>query len=206
MKIVVAVEGIHGAGKSSVARLIGDLCEQHGQRYSRVGRRTGHTTPAIGRLTQLLREEARHFTPHADIFLRVAREYQRADLAASAPAGVVVIERFVLSILALARVHGLNVDLLGPSLEDMVARADLQATILVKCPFEVAWGRMDERLQSLSSSMIRGEKILRPMAEFMEEDFRRGILTGQQWLVENSTTLADANEQVAGHLLPYLRN
>jgi thymidylate kinase len=206
MKIVVALEGVHGAGKSSVARFIEELCEQHGQQYSRVGRRGGYSCPPVGRLTQLLGKEARHLTPHADIFVRVAREYQRAHLAASAPPGVVVVERFVLSILALARVHGLDVDLLGHLLKDMAARADLHATILVKCPFEIAWSRMDQRLQSLSSTMIRGERILRPMAEFLEEDFSRGILTGQQWLVDNSTTLADAHEQLAGYLLPYLRH
>jgi thymidylate kinase len=204
MKIVLAVEGVHGAGKSSVTRFIGELCEQHGRRYTRVGRRSGYSIPAVGRVTQLLGQEARHLTPQADIFLRLGREYQRAELAASAPPGVVVIERFALSILALARVHGLDVALLTPLLEDLIARADLHATIFVKCPFETAWGRLDQRLQSLASTIIRGEKILRPMVEFLEEEFSRGLLTGRQWLVENSTSLAEANEQVAAYLLPYL--
>jgi thymidylate kinase len=205
MKIVVALEGVHGAGKSALAGSIAALCEQHGQQCSRVGRRTGYTTAAVGRLTQLLREEARHLTPHAEIFVRVAREYQRAHLAAAAPPGVVVLDRFVLSILALARVHGCDVDLLTDVLKETAARADLRATIFVKCPYEVAWSRVEQRLQALSSTLVGGETMLRRMAEFMEEDFYRGILTGQQWLVENSKTLADANEQVAGFLLPYFR-
>ena len=46
---------------------------------------------------------------------------------------------------------------------------------------------------------------MRRMAQGMEEDFQRGILTGQQWLVENAQALELAQEQLAGYLLPYLQ-
>jgi hypothetical protein len=42
------------------------------------------------------------------------------------------------------------------------------------------------------------------MAQYVQDDFEDGILTGQQWSVDNSRTLEEAEEQVADYLLPYL--
>jgi thymidylate kinase len=205
MKVVIAIEGMDGAGKSSLARFVQRLCAEHGLRCSRMGRRTGYVSPCIGKLTQLLGEETGNLVPHAEVFARMARECQRAHLAASAPPGIILLDRFVLTLLALARVHGMDVDLLLPFLRDMAARADLHATLFVTCPFDMGWHRVEQRNKGLSSVLRRGKEIFRRVAEYLEEDFHFGLLTGKQWLVDNSKTLADAEEQVAAHLLPYLR-
>jgi thymidylate kinase len=203
MKIVLAIEGTDGAGKSSVARYIQYLCEQHGLPYTRIGRRTGMVSSSVIKLTQLLREEVRDLTPQADVYLRMAREYQRAHLAFSAPPGIVVLDRFALTILALARLHGLDVASITAQLREIVARAALHATIFLQCPYEVATRRVQERSHGLPPGS-HSETLLRRVAGFLEEEFHRGLLTGQQWLVENSKTFADGEEQVTRYLQPYL--
>src|SRR5205807_8701574 len=145
MKIVVAIEGMDGAGKSSLGRFVQRLCAEHGQPCSRIGRRTGYVSPSVAKLTRLLGEESGNLTPQAEVFARLAREYQRAHMAASATPGIILLDRFVLTILALARVHGLEVDLILPFLREMTVRADLHATIFVTCPFEVGWRRVEQR-------------------------------------------------------------
>jgi thymidylate kinase len=205
MKIVVAIEGVDGSGKSSLASFIQRLCQEHGQSCSLIGRRAGYITPAIAKLSQVLREEVRALTPQADLFLRIAREYQRAHVAALAPQGIVLLDRFVLTVLSLARVYGHDADPLTPFLREIVARADLRATLFVHCPFEVAYHRVKNRRPD-SSTRHRGEAMLRRVADFMADDFQRGLFTGQQWPVDNSKSLAEGQEQVASYLLPYFEN
>jgi len=40
MKIVIAIEGMDGSGKSSMARLTEELCARYDQRFTRIGLRT----------------------------------------------------------------------------------------------------------------------------------------------------------------------
>src|SRR5438445_616090 len=82
-----------------------------------------YVSPRDAKLTRLLGEESGNLTPQAEVFARLAREYQRAHMAASAPPGIILLDRFVLTILALARVHGLEVDLILPFLREMTVRA-----------------------------------------------------------------------------------
>jgi thymidylate kinase len=203
MKIVVAIEGMDGAGKSTLSRFMQELCEQRSRTCTRIGRRTGYLVPAIPQLTQLLAQESPDLTPQAGVYLRVAREFLRAHLAASAPPGLVLLDRFVLSVLSLARINGQDLDPLTQLLKEIVFRADLHATVFVKCPFEVAWDRVKARNQGLSPRNARGERLVRMMADCLEEDFHRGNLTGQRWLVDNSKSLSDAKEQLESFILPY---
>jgi thymidylate kinase len=205
MKIVLAFEGMDGSGKTSLGVFTRKLCEQHNQPYTLVGRRETYSSPLVGRLTGLLHEEAANLAPQADIAVRIAREYQRAALAAAVPSGVVVLDRFILSLLSLARFHGLDLEPVLRFLQDISARAGLHATVFVKCPFEMARIRVKERSQGFTVKPSRDERFLRRMAQATEEDFQRGILTGQQWLVENAHALELAEEQLRGYLLPYLQ-
>src|SRR5437762_876988 len=108
-KIVVALEGMDGAGKSSLALFARKLCDEHGQPFTLIGRREAYANPLIGRLTRLLAEEAGGLSPSAETCVRLAREHERAALAAQAQPGIVILDRFVLSCLALARFHGQDV-------------------------------------------------------------------------------------------------
>jgi thymidylate kinase len=205
MKIVIAIEGIDGSGKSSMARLTQEICARHGQQFTRIGRRTGYTNRAVTKLTHVLGRESANLTPQADIFVRLAREYQRAHLASTVPSGIVLLDRFVLSVLTKARINCHDVDLILKHLKEIVLRADLHATVLVQCPFEVAWSRVLDRSFGLATTKEHGQRLLQRMAEHMEEDYHRGILTGQQWIIDNSKTLHDSAAQLEDYLLPYLR-
>jgi thymidylate kinase len=205
MKIVLAIEGVDGSGKSSLAEFIQAICQDHDTACTLIGRRVGYVSPAVVKLSQILREEVRHLSAQADVFIRLAREYQRAHLAAMAPQGIVLLDRFVLTVLSLARLYGQEGDLLTHYLRETVARADLWATIFVHCPFEVACQRVLRRRPGKSPHKLRNQTMLRRVADFMVKDFKAGLITGQQWLVDNSRTLPEAEEQVAGYLLPYLQ-
>jgi thymidylate kinase len=204
MKIVLAFEGMDGSGKTSLTQFVRRLCEQQGQRYTGIGRREGGSSALVGRFTSLLHDEATTLTPQAEISTRIAREYQRAALAAAAPSGVVVLDRFVLSTLALARFHGVDAEPVVRILQDVAARAQLYATVLVTCPFELGRARVRERSQGMVFKRTRDDRVLRRMAESMTQDFERGLVTGQQWLVDNSDALEAAQEQLAGYLSLHL--
>jgi thymidylate kinase len=205
MKIVIAIEGADGSGKSSMARLTEELCDRYGQEFTRIGRRTGYVNRAVTKLTHILGRESANLTPQADLFVRLAREYQRAHLASTVSSGIVLLDRFVLSVLAVARINGQDVDLISSHLKEIALRADLHATVFVQCPFEVAWSRVLDRSLGLATTMERGQRLMQRMAKYMEEDYHRGILTGQQWTIDNSKTLDDSTEQLIEYLLPYFR-
>jgi thymidylate kinase len=204
MKIVLAFEGMDGAGKTSLAMFARKLSEEHGRRFTLIGRRESYATPLVGRLTRVLHEEARTLSPTAESLLRLARDYERACLAAATRSEVVLLDRFVLSTLALVRFYGQEVDALFRPLHDIIVRAQLRATVFVTCNFETARKRVRDRSANQPPRRSRDDRVLRRLAEFMEQDFWTGTLTGQQWPVDNSKALEAAEEQLAAYLLPYV--
>jgi thymidylate kinase len=205
MRIVLAIEGADGSGKSSLATFLMKLCRQRGQPFTLVGRREGTANALIGKLSRMLNEEGKGFTPQGAILVRLAREYQRAQLAASVPSGLVVLDRFVLSLLALVRLNGLDTAPFQTMLRDVVARAHLHATVFVTCPFEIARQRVEEREAAAGGNGKTSVQLLQQLARFQEEDFRAGTLTGQQWLVDNSGAAGAAEEQLEDYLASLLR-
>jgi thymidylate kinase len=205
MKIVLAFEGTDGAGKSTLVAATKSRCEQFGRRFAAVGRRAVTSSPVVAKLSKVLQEEDGPLLPHADVFVRIAREYQRAALAAAVPSGIVVLDRFVLSVLALARYYGHDVDPILRILKDIAARAHLFATVLVQCPFELAVSRAQERDKGSLQRILGDEHAHRRLGEMIEADFRQGLLTGQQWPVDNSGELGKAEEQLTAYLFPYLQ-
>lgn len=204
MKLVLAFEGLDGAGKSSLALHARRLCAEHGRRCTAIGRRESYANALIGRLTRVLHEDALGLSPAGETLVRMAREQERGCLAARVGPGLVVVDRFVLSALALARLHGQDVEAVTRLLREVTLRADLFATVFVSCPFEAARARVKERTQGVPLRRSRDERFLRRLGEFLDEDFRRGLLTGQQWPVDNGGRLEVAQEQLAGYLVPYL--
>jgi thymidylate kinase len=206
MKVVLAIEGTDGAGKSSLARFIKRLCEQHDEPFTLIGRRGPNATDLVAKLSRILQEDVCELTALTEIALRLARENQRALQAARIATGFVVLDRFILSFLGIIRLFGQDIDPLQQILKGVVTRAHLHATIFVKCPFDVAWSRVQGRNPKVSLRSNRGELIHRRMAQFVEQDFHAGLLTGQQWLVDNSQDQAVAEQQLATYLFPYFMN
>jgi thymidylate kinase len=205
MKIVLAFEGADGAGKSTLVSAAKQRCDEFGRQFTAVGRREGSASPTVARLSKVLHEDAGPLLPQADVFVRIAREFQRAALAAAVPTGVVVLDRFVLSILGLARYYGHDADPIAHILKDITARAHLFATVLVQCPFELAASRVQQRDKGSLLRVVGDERAHRRLAELIEEEFRRGILTGQQWPVDGSGELQEAEAQLTAYLYPYLQ-
>ena len=203
-KIVLAIEGADGAGKSTLLDKMKLLCDVYGRRLTRIGRRGKHAHPLVGRMTRLLHEEGDELTPFAEISLRLARESQRADLAAAAPAGIVVLDRFVISLLALIRNHGENTEPFLPVLRQITERAGLYATIFVECPFDVAWDRLRRRDEGSAVRDLRGQAVLQRLAQLAEEEFRRGEFTGRPWPIENSGPFGLSEQALARYLVPFL--
>jgi len=143
--------------------------------------------------------------PEADFLIRVARDVQRGKLAAQAPPGVVLLDRFVINDLSMIRGAGVDPGPLLGLLQGIKTQAHVGATILVKCPFELASTRVNFRDRDHPVRESRTESYLRKMAVYLEEEFERGILTGLKWPVDNSHNLAGAEQEVTRYLLPYLR-
>jgi thymidylate kinase len=205
MKLVLAIEGMDGSGKSSLAGCVRRLCLESGQPCTTVGRRAVHATPAVGKLTRLIQEESGNLTGPTAVLVRLAREYQRAHLAAEVPAGVVLLDRFVVSVLALARVTNQPVDLFLPLCRDIVGRARLNATVFVRCPVELCRQRVDARVEPGQPPRIRDVGLLRELSVTMAAEFERGVLTGDRWPVDNGGPLEEAEEQLIEYLRPHLR-
>jgi thymidylate kinase len=205
-KIVLALEGVDGSGKSSLVAFARKMCAQHGCPFTAIGRSAASANPLVGRLTRFLQEEATGMTPRADLFLRIARDYQRANLAAQVPEGIVVLDRFVLSTLVLARIRKLSIDPIQEILGDIAGRIHLYATILVECPLAEAWKRVQERPPEQGPRGPENERFRRLAAELLEEEFGRGILTAKRWRVDNSGSPEVAQEQMARYLEPYLES
>jgi thymidylate kinase len=206
MRIVLAIEGADGSGKSSLATFLMKLCRQRGLPFTLVGRRESTASPLVGKLSRLLQEEAPDLTPPGALLVRLAREYQRAKLAAAVPSGLVVLDRFVLSVLALVRLNGLDVGAFHNLLKDVTARAHLHATVFVQCPPEVAWQRVRERGRGAAGNGQTSEQLFRQVAAYLEDDFRCGSFTGQQWPVDNSGAPEVAAEQLEDYLASFLRD
>jgi thymidylate kinase len=179
------------------------LCRQRGLPFTLVGRREGSANALVGKLSRLLHEEGEGLTAPASMLVRIAREHQRAQLAASVPSGLVVLDRFILSALALVRLNGLEPGPFLTLLKDVTARAHLHATVFVKCPFEVARQRVLDR--GTGGIGQKSVQLLQRIARYLEDDFQSGTLTGQQWLVDNSGQASAAEEQLEDCLLSCLR-
>jgi thymidylate kinase len=205
MRIVLAIEGADGSGKTSLATFLMKLCRQRGLPFTLVGRRESTASALVGRLSRLLQEEGEDLTPPGALLVRLAREYQRAQLAASVPAGLVVLDRFVLSVLALVRLNGLDPGPFHALLREVTVRAHLHATVFVQCPQEIAWQRVQQRGRGAAGNGQTSVQLFRQLAGYLEDDFQSGTLTGQQWLVDNSGAAGAAEAQLEDYLASFLR-
>ena len=176
MKTVICIEGADGSGKSTLAKLLIGECQSRGLRCQVIGRRTEDSSADIGRITALSQELDKEAPPEAGFHLRIAREYMRAEECRRSEADVVVLDRFVLSVLSRIRTDGTKVQPYIEHLKDIVRRANLAATVFCDCPFETAWKRVTDEVQTggraaLSPKEAKGEQYLRLLHESMSTDF-----------------------------------
>lgn len=158
--VIVAIEGIEGAGKTTVAAAVAEYAETHGRR-SVVLRDPG--TTALGEEIReiLLKGDERH-SPLAETFLFMAARRQLVDefiIPALRQDRCVILDRFLLSTMAYqgaARHVGIDTVLtLG---KIAVGDAAPQLTVLLDLPVEEGFRRISKSRKMLDKIEARGPK------------------------------------------------
>lgn len=207
-KLVVAVEGPDGSGKGTLIRYIWSLAEQRGIPMRVVGRNRQDAGEVPGKITEIVQEHADDLSAETDFHLRLAREYQRAQLASEMATGLVILDRFVLSVLSRVIVQGIDPEEARRQLSGPFWLAGVKATIYVECPFEVAWGRVqaaaEEGERRISPKEKRGKEFNRRLSDRLAMEYNQGTHTGEQWRIDNSGSVDAAEKQVACCFQPWL--
>jgi thymidylate kinase len=203
-KYVLAVEGIDGSGKTTVVKELAALCAARGIPFSLIGRRPDSAPPGVAAFTDLLRAHGSEFALETDLMVRIAREYQRAAAAAVATSGLVVLDRFVLSVLARARTEQLADIPVSQTLARAVHMARLDGTLFICCEFAHAWARITSGTSPLAFKETRGEAYNRAFAAQHEHVFRTSELAATRIEVENSGELSALLQNVSRAMRPIL--
>jgi thymidylate kinase len=196
-KYVLAVEGIDGSGKTTVVKELAALCAARGVAFSLIGRRRDSAPPAVAAFTDLLQAHGNRFALETDLMVRIAREYQRASEAAHAGSGLVVLDRFVLSVLARAQAEQLSDIPVTQTLTRAVHMARLDGTLFIRCEFAHAWARITSGTSPLAFKETRGEAYNRAFAAQHEHVFRTSDLAATRIEVENSGELSALQHNVS---------
>lgn len=212
MTYAIAIEGGDGAGKSTLCSYIADLCQKFELSYVVVGREAENASAAVGEISYLLSsvdDRGRTLlTPNADLHIRLAREYQRINLALSYAKDVLVFDRFVLSVFAAATINQVLDSLTQPLLIDLIMKVHLQSTVYCDCPFDVSWKRVLQRanagIRPLSGKEAIGPDYNRNLVNIMETEFNKGIITGKKWRVDTSSSIEQSKKHLDEYLLPVL--
>ena len=188
MKTVICIEGADGSGKSTLAKLLISECESRGLRCQVIGRKAEDSSPNIARITTLSQELDKDAPPDAGFHLRIAREYLRAEECRRSDAEVVILDRFVLSVLSRIRADGTNAGQYIEHLRAIVTQAALDVTIFCDCPFETAWMRLNKAVESgqrasFSPKEAKGASYLRELHETMKKDFSQLTWLGRTYSV-----------------------
>jgi thymidylate kinase len=205
-KFVIAVEGGDGSGKSTAIRHTMDLCCQIGVPFSLIGRGVTDSVPSIHALTSVLREHGSNYSLHSDLAIRVAREFVRAQIAASVSSGIVILDRFVISLLARNIADNINMDWVESSLVDTVRLSELDATLFIDCPFDVAWSRCQKALRSgvreVSLKDTRGAEYNQKFAMHQKQVFESSSLAMTKMTICNSQDELTFSRQIREKITP----
>lgn len=212
MPPIICVEGADGSGKSTVIGLIQEQCSARKLRCELIGRTAGFASSDVVTLTDLTKHFIREkdlFVPQVDFHLRLAREYLRAHSCRRSTADVVVLDRFVLSVLSHIRADSDEVEVYIPHLREIAAIAGVSATIFCQCPFELSLERLVHDVasgnrSSLSPKEARGPDYLRVLFTSMVNDFGRLDWLGSKIAIRTDVELSTTLEQLQKNVVPLL--
>ncbi len=141
---LLAIDGIDGSGKSTVARGVATALTARGIRANMADRSGVTAQASVAAMTAVIkRSDGRleRLDPRAEALLRGARAWQR--LAAREPGGVLILDRWLIS--DLGRLGEDAYRSHRPVFEEIVQAASDGPTILLEAPFEVTWSRVSAR-------------------------------------------------------------
>lgn len=207
-KLVVVVEGVDGSGKGTLIKKMRSMAEERDISVRVIGRKGGDAGEVSDKITNIVQKHANELTLEADFHLRLAREYQRAKMASEEPAGLVILDRFVISVLSRTVEQGIDLEEARRQLSNPFRVAGVMVTVHVECPYEMAWARVIHGIhqgeREMSPKEKRGEEYHRRLGERMEAEFEMRQLTGKLWHVDNSGTLEAAERQITGYMESWL--
>ena len=192
---VIAIDGGDAVGKSSLADSVVEFCRER-QVSCRVVRRD---RAAVSAITDVIETYDGELVADAEISLRLARDFCRAQLARQAPEEVVVLDRFVLSTASVILAAGIPLEDYRSTLIRAVQHCELEATILVSSPFELAWQRLIARTACgvpLSAKERRGKDYNRALTVFIDELLADEQLAKRQFRVMNDLDIGTAQYQL----------
>jgi len=207
-RYVLALEGGDGCGKSTAVLQLSSLCRSRGISYRCIDR-GGPAVPArIEALTRICHKHYGEYSKEADLLIRLARDLERAYEAAAVPEGLVILDRFVLSIYTRALIDKINVGPIEQLCRLAVSIACLNATIFVTCPFETAWERVHQTarhgVQPLSPKELRGPEFNRVFLAQQRMAFETVEIVGTRLELDNSGTEAELEVALCELLGPTL--
>jgi thymidylate kinase len=193
LTFVVAVEGFDGSGKTSVSLDLARFVRGRGFTAQIVGKRALDSSTSVAALTRLIvRAEGGllPFSVDGNFYLRLARLAERQ--AASARPDLLILDRWVLSEL------GQLADGQHERFLNLSRAADILAdlTIILDCPFPMAWERVRRRRRALTPRQRLG-------ADINERLSVRTSRLAQEWgarlspttvLVDSSRSLEEVTE------------
>jgi thymidylate kinase len=220
VKIALAIEGGDGTGKTTLAHTLQVVCQQQGFTCQIVGKKAHNASQAIANITNLIQMGKMAVNPNnqlyteTDVYLRIAREYQRAIWAKNCDADIIIFDRFIISTMSWAYLAALRQQEIKQTLLNIADDVRLKATFFCTCPFEIAWQRVMDRakqgIQALSPKELRGKAYNKILFQHLKQEFDLGQMTGHKLEID-TTTPQEQNEHLAETFItqiiaPQLRN
>lgn len=168
-QIRIAVDGFDGLGKTTLTRSLLRQLSIEGVTVQAIGRRAADCSETSDTLTNLVKAfDARELivSHQVNAYVRMARLYDRIQVAENSSAEVIVFDRWIVSDLSrLANMHQCLPDFLT-----IHERANIQVLVRMSGDFSIAWDRISMRDPAELSPLEKlGQAHLRPYFQSMDE-------------------------------------
>ena len=197
---IVSIEGGDGSGKGTVIKSLQECLQERGVTTEVIGRDRDSAGELVGGITDLFKTCRPPERSPADFFLRIAREWERIDRAHASGADIVILDRGLLSIASRLSVFRVDIQNAFAVLTELFRHSKVDGTVFCHCPFEIAWGRVQERAVSgekaLSHKELLGTEVNKALFDAMAVEFSLGRLTGHQFRIDTGGTMQDTRNGV----------
>lgn len=183
-KTIVVIEGYDGSGKTTLARGLQGYFNDRGMSCLTVGRTLSSSSKQVDALTRIILDSdggIDRLTVCGDMYVRLARTYERVELVRQADSDVVLLDRYIPydmsrlpSVVLKENVHLFE-----------AASATLPVDLVVHLTgrFETLWSRVLSRPETMSAKERLGEEANRAGFLRLESVFRDYSFVGPTYAV-----------------------